>query len=151
MFAFQTFSNSCRDSRGRLRVAPIRAGREAARAETLRLVADEGYFGEHEAAAYDEHSASMFDPALVAQAVERLTVSPVTAGRSNSIGTGRIALPLAEHGVRVVDIDNSRAMLARLREKPGAERTETVVGDMAATRVEGDFSLVYLVFNRSST
>jgi len=42
-------------------------------------------------------------------------------------------------------------MLARLREKPGAERTETVVGDMAATRVEGDFSLVYLVFNRSST
>jgi len=43
MFAFQTFSNSCRNSRGRLRVAPITAGREAARAETLRLVADEGY------------------------------------------------------------------------------------------------------------
>jgi len=34
-----------------------------------------------------------------------------------------------------------------LREKPGAERIETVVGDMAATHVEGDFSLVYLVFN----
>ncbi len=37
--------------------------------------------------------------------------------------------------------------MARLREKPGAERIEVVVGDMAATRVEGEFSLVYLVFN----
>ena len=49
--------------------------------------------------------------------------------------------------MRVAGIDNSEAMLARLREKPGAERIEAVVGDMAATRVEGEFSLVYLVFN----
>ena len=38
-------------------------------------------------------------------------------------------------------------MLARLREKPGAERVEAMVGDMATTRVEGEFALVYLVFN----
>jgi hypothetical protein len=38
-------------------------------------------------------------------------------------------------------------MLARLREKPAAERIEAVVGDMAAMRVDGEFSLVYLVFN----
>jgi hypothetical protein len=38
-------------------------------------------------------------------------------------------------------------LLARLREKPGAERVEAVVGDMARTHVDGDFSLVYLVFN----
>jgi cyclopropane fatty-acyl-phospholipid synthase-like methyltransferase len=37
-----------------------------------------------------------------------------------AIGTGRIALPLAERGVRVVGIDNSEATLARLREKPGS-------------------------------
>src|SRR5262245_60823052 len=64
-----------------------------------------------------------------------------------AIGTGRIAVPLAERGVEVVGIDNSEAMLARLREKPGAEGIEAVAGDMAATRMSGDFSLVYLVFN----
>jgi methyltransferase family protein len=49
--------------------------------------------------------------------------------------------------VCVAGIDNSEAMLARLREKPGAEDIEALVGDMAATRVDGEFSLVYLVFN----
>jgi SAM-dependent methyltransferase len=109
---------------------------------------DEGYFGERVAAVYDEHSASMFDPAVVAPAVDRLAE---LAGNGRAlefaIGTGRIALPLAECGVRVFGIDNSEAMLARLREKPGAERIEAIVGDMAATRVEGEFALVYLVFN----
>jgi hypothetical protein len=38
-------------------------------------------------------------------------------------------------------------MVARLRDKPGAEQVDAVVGDMAATRVDGEFSLVYLVFN----
>jgi hypothetical protein len=38
-------------------------------------------------------------------------------------------------------------MLARLREKPGPERIEAVTGDMAAARLDGEFSLVYLVFN----
>jgi SAM-dependent methyltransferase len=64
-----------------------------------------------------------------------------------AIGTGRLALPLAERGVRVVGIDSSEAMLAHLRRKPGAERIEAIAGDMAATRIDGDFSLVYLVFN----
>jgi SAM-dependent methyltransferase len=64
-----------------------------------------------------------------------------------AIGTGRIALPLSERGVRVAGIDSSDAMLARLREKPGAERIEAIRGDMTTTRVEGEFALVYLVFN----
>jgi SAM-dependent methyltransferase len=63
------------------------------------------------------------------------------------IGTGRIALPLAERGVRVHGIDLSEAMVARLREKPGAERIEVAIGDFATTRVDGTFSLAYLVFN----
>jgi SAM-dependent methyltransferase len=110
--------------------------------------ADEGYFGERVAAVYDEHSASMFDPAVVAPAADRLA-QLAGDGRALefAVGTGRIALPLAERGVPVVGIDNSEAMLARLREKPGAERIEALVGDMATTRVDGDFSLVYLVFN----
>jgi hypothetical protein len=112
------------------------------------MAADEGYFGERVAAVYDEHSASMFDPAVVAPAVEALAqLAGDGAALEFAIGTGRIALPLAQRGIRVVGIDNSEAMLARLREKPGAERVEAMVGDMAATRVDGNFSLVYLVFN----
>ena len=112
----------------------------------------EDYFGEHVAATYDERSASMFDSAVVEPAVDRLAELAGDGGALEfAIGTGRIALPLAERGVRVAGMDNSEAMLARLREKPGAERIDAVVGDMAATRVEGEFSLVYLVFTRSST
>jgi SAM-dependent methyltransferase len=110
--------------------------------------ADEGYFGERVAARYDDLSWSMFDPAVVGPAVDLLAeLAGGGAALEFAIGTGRIALPLAERGVRVVGIDNSEAMLARLREKPGAERVEAVVGDMAATRLDGEFSLVYLVFN----
>jgi SAM-dependent methyltransferase len=109
---------------------------------------DQGYFGERVAAVYDEHSASMFDPAVIAPAVDRLAeLAGDGSALEFAIGTGRIALPLAERGVRVAGIDNSGAMLARLREKPGAERIEAMVGDMAKTRVDGEFSLVYLVFN----
>ena len=109
---------------------------------------DEGYFGERIAATYDEQSASEFDPAVVAPAVDRLAqLAGGGAALEFAIGTGRIALPLSERGVRVAGIDNSEAMLERLRQKPGAERIEAVAGDMASTRLDGEFSLVYLVFN----
>ena len=113
--------------------------------------ADERYFGERVAATYDEHSASMFDPAVVTPAVDRLAEFAGDGGALElAIGTGRIAVPLAERGVRVAGIDNSEAMLSRLRAKPGAEGIESVLGDFATTRVDGEFSLVYLVFNTIS-
>jgi SAM-dependent methyltransferase len=112
------------------------------------VAADAGYFGERVAAVYDEHSASVFDPAVVGPAVDRLAdLAGGGEALEFAIGTGRIALPLAERGVRIVGIDSSEAMLARLRAKPGADRIDAMVGDMATTRVDGDFSLVYLVFN----
>ena len=108
----------------------------------------EEYFGERVAAAYDERSANMFDPAVVGPAVDLLAeLAGDGAALEFAIGTGRIAVPLSQRGVRVAGIDNSEAMLARLREKPGVDRIEAMVGDMAATRVDGEFSLVYLVFN----
>jgi SAM-dependent methyltransferase len=58
-----------------------------------------------------------------------------------------VALPLAQRGVRVHGIDLSEAMVARLREKPGSEQIVATIGDFATVRVEGTFSLVYLVFN----
>ena len=106
------------------------------------------FFGEQVASTYDAHSAGMFDPGVVEPAADMLAeLAGDGAALEFAIGTGRIALPLAERGVRVAGIDNSEAMLARLREKPGGERIEAIAGDMAATRVDGEFSLVFLVFN----
>jgi SAM-dependent methyltransferase len=106
------------------------------------------HFGEHVAARYDEDSSDMFDPAVVGPAVDFLAeLAADGAALELGIGTGRIALPLSERGIRVHGIDLSEAMLARLRAKPGADRIAVTVGDFAATRVDGTFSLAYLVFN----
>ncbi len=63
------------------------------------------------------------------------------------IGTGRIGLPLAARGVRVQGIDLSPDMVAQLRKKPGGGDIPVAIGDYASTRVEGEFALVYVVFN----
>src|ERR687885_2229521 len=44
----------------------------------------------------------------------------------------------------------SRAMVARLRAKPGAEKIGVTIGDFATTTVDGPFSVAYLVFNTIS-
>jgi SAM-dependent methyltransferase len=109
---------------------------------------EDGYFDEQAAARYDESSADMFDPGAVEPVVEVLA-ELAGGGRALElgIGTGRIALPLARRGVPVHGIDLSRAMVARLRAKPGSETIGVTIGDFATTRVDGTFSLAYLVFN----
>jgi SAM-dependent methyltransferase len=62
-----------------------------------------------------------------------------------AIGTGRIAVPLAERGVRVAGIDLSPDMVAQLRKK--SDSIPIAIGDYATTRVDGTFSLAYIVFN----
>jgi SAM-dependent methyltransferase len=107
----------------------------------------EDYFGEAVAARYDD-DARMFDPAVVDPTVDVLAeLAGDGAALEFAIGTGRIALPLAQRGVPVHGIDLSEAMVARLLAKPGAEEIRVTIGDFATTRVEGAFSLVYLVFN----
>jgi SAM-dependent methyltransferase len=106
------------------------------------------HFGERVAAEYDEQSADMFEPAVVDPAVDFLAdLAGQGAALELGIGTGRIALPLARRGIRVHGIDLSEAMVARLRAKPGAEQIAVTVGDFATTKVEGRFSVAYLVFN----
>ena len=96
----------------------------------------EDYFGERIAERYDEDAADMFDPAVVRPAVDFLAdLAGDGAALELGIGTGRIALPLVERGVRVHGIDLSEAMVARLRAKPGAEEIGVTVGDFATTRV----------------
>jgi len=108
----------------------------------------EDYFGEPVAARYDESSADMFEPAVVDPVVDFLADLAGHGGALElGIGTGRIALPLAQRGIRVHGIDLSGAMVARLRAKPGAEQIDVTIGDFATTTVEGRFSVAYLVFN----
>jgi 2-polyprenyl-3-methyl-5-hydroxy-6-metoxy-1,4-benzoquinol methylase len=50
------------------------------------------------------------------------------------VGTGRIALPLAARGVPVHGIDLSRAMVTRMRAKPGADAVGVTIPDGPARR-----------------
>ena len=108
----------------------------------------ENFFGERVAARFDERYAHLADPAVVDPMVDFL-VERLGGGAvlELGIGTGRIALPLAQRGVRVHGIELSEAMVARLREKPGAEEIGVTIGDFATARVDGTFSLAYLVAN----
>src|SRR2546423_2731230 len=63
------------------------------------------------------------------------------------IGTGRVALPLAARGVDVNGIDASPAIVEKLRAKPGGDKIPVTIGDMADVPVEGEFALVFIVFN----
>jgi SAM-dependent methyltransferase len=106
------------------------------------------YFDEHIAERYDASSSDMFEPAVVDPVVSFLADLAGEGGALElGIGTGRIALPLSQRGVRVHGIDLSAAMVARLRAKPGADDIGVTIGDFATTRVDGTFRLAYLVFN----
>ena len=105
-------------------------------------------WGRDIAEVYDATSAAMFDPAVLDPIVD-LLAELAGDGRALelAIGTGRVALPLRARGVPVCGIELSPHMADQLRAKPGADDVPVVIGDMTTTRVEGTFSLVYLVFN----
>ncbi len=106
------------------------------------------YFDERVAERYDANSADMFDPAIVDPAVDFLTdLAGAGDDLELGIGTGRIALPLSQRGVRVHGIELSPAMVARLRAKPGADDIGVTIGDFATATVGGTFRLAYLVYN----
>jgi SAM-dependent methyltransferase len=109
---------------------------------------DDGYFGEEVAAGYDAATSGMHDRSVIAEVVDVLA-GLAGDGRALEfgVGTGRIALPLIQRGVEVHGIDLSKAMVARMREKPGGEAIDVAIGDFADTRVPGEFTLAYLVFN----
>jgi len=90
----------------------------------------------------------MFDSAVVDPVID-LLVELAGSGRALElgIGTGRIALPLAQRGVPVHGIELSKAMVATLRAKPGGEDIGVTIGDFATAAVDGTFSVAYLVFN----
>jgi SAM-dependent methyltransferase len=124
---------------------PLSAGHD--KCDSVAAVADQ-HLDPIVASTYDARVAERFDPALLDATTERLA-ELAGDGRALefAIGTGRVALPLAERGIEVHGIELSEPMLAQMRAKPGGDAISVTVGDMASTRVPGEFSLVYLVFN----
>ena len=60
-------------------------------------------------------------------------------------GTGRVAIPIARQGVRVVGLDLSPAMLARAREKSvGLDNVRWVEGDMRSFELPERFGLIFI-------
>lgn len=100
-------------------------------------------FGDDTAAVYEDEPRG--DERETVDFLERLAAG----GRvlELAVGTGRIALPLAERGLTVDGIDFSEPMVARLRAKPGGDAIDVTMGDFADVAVEGTYRLVYLVYN----
>jgi SAM-dependent methyltransferase len=95
---------------------------------------------------YDTESAFMFTPDVLEPAVAFLA-DLAGDGRALefAIGTGRVAIPLAESGVSVTGIELSAPMVDQLHRK--SPQIPVTVDDMATATVAGAFSLVYVVWN----
>jgi SAM-dependent methyltransferase len=107
---------------------------------------------EDTATRYDASSAEMFEPGVIDPTVDFLAglTGPSGTALEFAIGTGRVAVPLAARGVAVTGIELSEPMVAQLRQKVDETTVPVMLGDMATTRVPGEFDLVYLVFNTIS-
>jgi SAM-dependent methyltransferase len=108
----------------------------------------ENYFDDRIAERYDTYWPEIHDPAVVDPAVQFLAhLAGQGAALELGIGTGRIAFPLRRRGVPVHGIELSLPMVERLRAQPDGGDIDITIGDMATTRVEGAFTLAYLLRN----
>ena len=102
-------------------------------------------------ASFGEDVAETYDDTLRGDEAETVACLRRLAGHGPAlelaIGTGRIGLPLAATGTPVDGIEQSAAMIQRLRAKPGGEALTVVQGDMADVPVSGTYRLIYVIFN----
>lgn len=104
---------------------------------------DPRLYGARWADKYDEwHEGLMDDDGAVAAIVELAEGGPVL---EFGVGTGRLAVPLAERGVEIVGVDISPDMLAKLKEKTSA--VTVVEADMTTVSLEREFTLAFIAFN----
>ncbi|MFT4164923.1 MAG: class I SAM-dependent methyltransferase [Microlunatus sp.] len=117
------------------------------------MVDQQVIWGAQAARTYDTPGTGMFAPEVLGPTVAALCELAV-GGRALefAVGTGRVAIPLAEAGVQVTGVEISDAMIARLREKVSSDVVPVVWGDMATVNAgtPASYSLVYLVFNAIS-
>ncbi len=103
-------------------------------------------YGESFADVYDDWYGEVSDaPATVAKI---LSMASGGAMLELGVGTGRLAIPLAEAGAEVVGVDASIPMIERLEAKPGGRLVKTIVADMAELPLRSDqFSVAFAAFN----
>src|SRR5262245_54093041 len=108
----------------------------------------------HDPARYGDAIASTYDARFPDVAPDAPAVEFLAAHADGGpvlelgIGTGRLALPLAARGLAVHGIDCSRAMVERLRQKPGGDRIPVAIGDFRDASPPGrDYGLVFCAFN----
>ena len=105
--------------------------------------------------AYGEAFADVYDDWYEAVSDGAATVTRVRSLAGDGevlelgVGTGRLALPLADTGVPTWGVDASAPMLRRLRAKPGGDRIRLVLADMAAPALaaDGRFAVVFCAYN----
>ena len=113
---------------------------------------------DYTAATYGDKIAEVYDEMYSKRANVDPTVDALTqlanggAALELGIGTGRIALPLAERGIEAHGIDASEAIIAKMRAKPGGDAIPVTISDFSQFSLVEDnrdkrFSLVYVVFN----
>jgi SAM-dependent methyltransferase len=100
-------------------------------------------YGERVAEVYDDWYAE-YDQHAISVLVE---LAHGERALELGIGTGRIALPLIANNVEVHGIDAAPSMVARMRAKPGGDRIPVSIGNFADVPIEGEFALIYIVFN----
>jgi SAM-dependent methyltransferase len=106
---------------------------------------------DYDAATYGDRIAEVYDGWFAVPSDTKDTVGFLSdlAGTGRvlelGVGTGRVALPLAQRGHEVHGVDASEAMVEKLRSKTG--EIAVTIGDFAELDVEGEFHLVYVVFN----
>jgi len=100
---------------------------------------------------YDTPGTGMFAPEVLEPAVDRLAeLAGDGPALEFAIGTGRVAVPLAQRGVPVTGIELSGPMIEQLRTKAGEAAIPVIAGDMASATAPGTYTLVYLVYNTIS-
>jgi SAM-dependent methyltransferase len=108
---------------------------------------------DHDPSLYGERIADIYDtlhplpPDAAAAAAFLANLAGDGRALELGIGTGRIAIPLADRGVEVHGIDASPAMLDRLATKPGASSLRVRLGDFTDLSAEGSFDVVYVVLS----
>ena len=103
-------------------------------------------YGDQIADRYDEQHRFLGSAEPTVQLLAELA-APGNRALELGVGTGRVALPLAGRGIAVTGIDCSQKMLERLAAKPGGDKVRAVLGDMGEVAVDGEFDLIYVVFN----
>lgn len=99
------------------------------------ITSNAGAYGQQHAGVYDRIYGARFAPD---DAVLTLALLARDGGVLElGVGTGRLAIPLAQRGVRVDGIEGSQAMVDQLSRQAGADRVGVIVADLA------DFELPY--------